>query len=145
MVEGALKRVERAAKEGTLEGCSHLLQLLTCREKMFMVMASEGGQPGTMARRSGLAVVGLLATQYNWKEFDAQYRALDCQGSDPGLCAKILQSTGVVAIAAAVGASSSEHTFSSSSSIRTNGLDPALACFEHCLLEAGLEIYSLRW
>jgi len=101
---------------------------------MFMVMASEGAELGAAAKTSGLAVVGLLASQYAWKEFDAQCHALDCQASDLTRCAKILESTGVVAIAAAAGAPSS--SVQTRFPTRTSGLDPARACFEYCLLEA---------
>lgn len=128
--------------ETEMEGCSGFLHLRTCREKMFMVMASHGDARGTGAEVPAFAVAGLLASQYAWEEFVTKYSALIFQGMEPGELLKIAGSTGIVAFGAVAGAATSPSILSSSKSspLPAKGIDPRLICFEHCVLAAARSI-----
>ena len=119
--------------ENVLEGCSRLLRLLACREKMFMVMASYVDPDG----KSPASVAGLLASQYAWKDFDAQCRTIKSLDTDAIPYSKILESGGVAGIAAlADSQASSAQSVLKASTNPSNKIDPGLLCFEHCVLEA---------
>lgn len=123
-----------AGSEDGLEGCAHLLHLLACREKMFMVLASCGDPAGNTPV---IAVAGLLASQHAWKEFDSQCRTWGSQGIDPGVQPRTLESVGIVGIGAVMGTPvSSTQLASKSSTSPADIMDPGLMCFEHCVLEA---------
>jgi hypothetical protein len=112
------------------EGYSGLLHLRTCREKMFMVMASYADLEAPC-----FAVAGLLASQYEWEEYIARYGAMISQGGDPGTILKGVGSTGIVGIGA-VSAAATPDSMLASSTLRGKSMSPRLVCFEHCVLEA---------
>lgn len=121
-----------------LDGCSSLLHLRTCRQKMFMVMACHGQQAGIDLSVPGCAVAGLLASQYAWEGFGATCSDLLSPAVEFGDFLKTLESAGIVGICAAAGPSTSDSAraaFGNSSPVPEH-IDPRLICFEHCVVEA---------
>ncbi|MBI4166439.1 MAG: hypothetical protein HY508_11965 [Acidobacteria bacterium] len=138
MTSEAAIRAGEAIGERGLEGCSRLLHLRTCREKMFMVMASHADLKGVGVETPCFAVAGLLASQYEWEEYVARYSTMISLGVGPGPFPKIVRSAGIVGIAAVAGASTpnSEPASWKPSILTAKKIDPRLICFEHCVLEA---------
>lgn len=114
--------------EKGLEGCSSLLHMRNCRQKMFMVMASHAQRLGKGPRASRVAVAGLLAGQYAWEELGATCGTWFSHDADLGDFLKSLESAGVAGICAVRDPSTSDPS--------PEPIDPRLICFEHCVLEA---------
>lgn len=143
MLSGMAVRPGEPRNENGLEGCSSLLHLRTCREKMFMVMASHGDLGGMRVEAPGFAVAGLLASQYAWEEFVTKHSTLISQGTELGAFLKIVASVGIVGIGAVAGAPTSNPTLPASmiSSLSAKNIDSRLICFEHCVLEASRRMH----
>jgi hypothetical protein len=133
---------EQPSERG-FEGCSSLLHLRACREKMFMVMASHGDLEGIGVEAPRFAVAGLLASQYEWEEYIAKNSTLISQGADPGTILRGVASAGIVAIGAVADAPTPNALPASSkpSSLPAKSMNPRLVCFEHCVLEASRRMH----
>jgi len=114
--------------EKGLEGCSSLLHMRNCRQKMFMVMASHAQRAGKGPRAPRFAVAGLLASQYAWEGFGATCGTWFSPDAELGDFLKSLESAGVAGICAVGDLSTSDP--------QPEHIDPRLICFEHCVLEA---------
>jgi len=128
MQRGASISVIDPRSERSLEGCSPLLHLRTCRQKMFMVMASHAQRARKGRQASKVAVTGLLASQHAWEEFGSTCDAGISHDADLGSFLKSLESVGVAEICAIGNLSTSDPL--------PEHLDPHLICFERCVLEA---------
>ena len=126
-----------------LEGCSSLLHLRTCREKMFMVMASHRELEGVGVLAPRFAVAGLLASQFEWEEYVAKHSTLISQDVDLRAFLKVVGSAGIAAIGAVADAPAPDTMLASSapSTLTTESTDRRLICFEHCVLEASRRMH----
>jgi hypothetical protein len=118
-------------REGDRIGCSNLLHQVTCRQKMFMVMASYEAGAKT-------AVAGLLASQYTWQELKGKLKALFSNAPQLSEFLAGIEDSGITGICGV-----SPPSLRSTSRTKSAGFDTAgrqndsrLACFESCVTEA---------